>query len=397
MPFDVASVRGLFPTFGDARIHFDAPAGMQVPDAVSSAVNVGGRRLPVEPRGVYPQALAAAEAAATARRGVADLLDADPAGVVLGASRSSVVTALVDALGESAWGGEVICSRLDDEENIVPWLRGARRHGARVRWAEIDVVDGTLPTGQYMDLVSERTRVVAVTLGSSATGAIVDVAQISNYARSVGALVVVDASSVAPYVRLSIAELGADVVVVSPHRWGGPRMGAMAFADPGRLAVLSRVSMDPGASGPARLEPEPLWGPQLTGLAASIEHLAGLDASAVGKRRQRLTTSLDGAYEYLQRLTTYLVNSLTQLGRLHVIGPEVHRVPIVSFVVDGVPAEKVCRRLGDNGIDALCDQPSRALERIGVAESGGAVTVGLGPYTLPYEVDQLARVLGSFG
>lgn len=397
MAFDVASVRGLFPTLGDGWIHFDARAGLQTPDAVASAVNSGARALPVDPRGVYPQAAAAADAQRTARRAVADLLDADPAGVVLGPSRSVLVTALAGALSGPDWDGELICSRLDDEENIVPWLRGARAHGAHVRWAELDVSDGTLPEFQYADLVNRRTKVVAVTLASSVTGAIVDVAQIANHAHSVGALMVVDASSAAPYVPMSIAELGADVVLVCPERWGGPRMAAMVFADPGRIEQLARVSMDPRTTGPARLEAEPVAGPQLTGLVASIEHLAGLDSAAVGKRRQRLSTSLDSTYDYVHRLTQYLMNSLTQLGRVQVIGDETYRIPAVSFVVDGVAAEKVCRRLADNGISALCDVPSRALARIGVADVGGAVTVGLGPYALPYEIDQLARVLGSFG
>ncbi|MFC0316239.1 aminotransferase class V-fold PLP-dependent enzyme [Gordonia phosphorivorans] len=397
MPFDVASVRGLFPTLGDGWIHFDVQAGQQVPDAVASAMSTGVRALPVGPRGAYPQALAAAEVEQSARRALADLLDADPAGVVLGPSRSILVAALADAMSAEEWDGEVICSRLDDEENIVPWLRGARAHGAQVRWAELDVSDGTLPEWQYADLVQRRTKVIAVTLASSVTGAIVDVAQIANYARDSGALLVVDASSAAPYVRMSIAELGADVVLLSPARWGGPRMAAMVVADPARLESWSCVSMDPRATGPSRLEAESLPGPMLTGVVASVEHLAGLDQEATGKRRRRLTTSLDSTYDYVQRLTHYLVNSLTQLGRVHVIGADAHRIPAVSFVVDGVSAAKVAQRLADNGISALSQVPSRALSRIGVTDVGGAVTVGLAPYALPYEIDQLARVLGSFG
>lgn len=397
MPFDVASVRGLFPTLGDGWIHFDAQAGLQIPDSAASAMSAGLRTLPVDARGDGPQALAAREAEQAARRAVADLLDADPAGVVLAPSRSALVSGLVDALGADHLSGETVCSRLDDEENIVPWLRGARRHGGTVRWAEIDVSDGTLPVWQYAELLSPRTGVVAVTLASSVTGAVVDVAPIARQARAVGALTVVDATSAAPYVRLSLAELGADAVIVSPHRWGGPRMAALVVADPALIDGLRPVAMDPAARGPARLEAEPVTGSVLHWLTASIEHLADLDAEAVGKRRQRLTASLNGAYEYSQRLTRYLVNSLTQLGRVRLIGPEAHRIPAVSFVVEGVPAEQVCRRLADNGISALHDVPSRALNRIGVADSGGAVTVGLGPYALPYEVDQLARVVGSFG
>jgi len=397
MPFDVASVRGRFPSLGDGSIHFDAQAGMQVPASVASATAAGLRRLPVTAGGVSPQALAAAEAEQNARRAVADLLDADPAGVVLGLNRYALVTALVDALPISIWAGDVVCSRLDDEDNIVPWLRAVRTYGAQLRWAEVDITNGTLPVSQFLDVITERTKIVAVTLASSALGSITDLAPIAAQAHAVGALLVVDASAAAPYVRLSIDELGADVVLVSPQRWGGPRMAAMVFADPDRIAALRAVSLDPRVTGPARLEIEPLAGLLLTGLSASIDYLADLDAAAAGKRRQRLSTSMDSVFDYLQRLTAYLVNSLTQLSRVHVIGPDVHRVPAVSFTVDGLPAEQVCRRLAGNGISALHGVPSRALAHIGVDEVGGAVTVGLGPYAVPYEVDQLARVLGSFG
>ena len=208
-------------------------------------------------------------------------------------------------------------------------------------------------------------------------------------------MVVVDASSAAPYLPLDIDELGADVVVVSAERWGGPRMAAMVFAEPRAIDRLNTMSSDPHAVGPERLEIDEHQGALLAGLVASVEHLAGLDETALGKRRRRLTTALDGVNEYLQRLGFYLINSLDQLNHVSVIGKSDNRVPLVSFAVDGVGADTVVRRLADNGICALADLPSRALARMGAGDFGGAVTVGLGPYSTPYEVDHLVRTLGS--
>ena len=398
MPFDIASVRGLFPSLGDGWIHLDSQRGMQIPDAVASAVSRGVRSYPVLGGGLSRQSLDAAATTMRARQAIADLLGADPACVVFGPSRGALVSALVESLPVTSWIGDgVVLSVLDDEENIVPWLRGAARHGAAVRWAQIDIEDGSLPPWQFTDLVSDRTSVVSVALASSTTGAITDIGQIAGHARAAGALTVVDATSAAPFVPLSMNEMGADVVLVSAERWGGPRMSAMVFADQSRMASLTNVSMDPHATGPARLEPSPTPTAWLAGLVASVEVLAGLDSSATGNRRRRLTTSMDGAYEYLQRLTFYLVNALDNLGHVQVIGADTHRVPLVSFLVDGVSAEKVGVRLNDNGISALHAVPNRALDAIGVADAGGAVTVGLGVYSTPYEMDQLARVLGSFG
>ena len=398
MPFDIASVRGLFPSLGDGWIHLDPQNGMQIPDSVATAVSRGVRGMPVVGGGLTPQSREVDKTADAARRAVADLLDADPECVVLGPSRAALVSSLVDALPVTKWIGDaIVLSRLDDEENIVPWLRGAARHGSAVRWAEVDIEEGTLPPWQFADLVTDDTTVVAVTLASSTTGAITDIGQIAGHTRAAGAMLVVDATNAVPFVPLSLPELGADVVVCSAERWGGPRMAAMVFADRAVMSSLTNVSLDPRATGPARLEVSPIPGAWLSGLVASVEHLAGLDGEAAGKRRRRLAMSMDGAYEYLQRLTAYLVNSLTSLGHVRVIGEDAHRVPLVSFVVDGVPAEKVCGRLNDNGISASFDVPSRALEAIGVADAGGAVTVGLGVYSTPFEVDQLTRVLGSFG
>lgn len=398
MAFDVAHARGLFPSLGDGWIHLDPQAGMLIPDSVATAVSAGFRQLAAAPGGVYPAARASAEALDGARRAIGDLLAADPAAVVLGPSRAVLIGGLADAIAPTSWiGGNVVVSRQDDEPNIVPWVRVMDRFGGQIRWAEVDVETGTLPVWQYRELVDDHTAVVAVTLASSTTGAITDVRAIADVARAAGALLVVDATSAAPYLTLDIAELGADVLIVSAERWGGPRMAAMAFASTARLDRMRAISMDPRARGASRLELEPHQGALLAGLVASVEHLVALDDATIGKRRRRLVAALDGLYEYLQRLTFYLTTTLQQLNKVSLIGTPEDRIPAVSFTFEGVSAEKIVRRLADNGICALADVPSRALSRMGADDFGGAVTIGLGPYSTPYEVDHLVRALGSLG
>lgn len=398
MAFDVAYVRGLFPSLGDGWIHFDPQAGMQIPDSVATAVSRGFRQLFVAPGGVYPAARAAADVEIGARRAIADLLAADPAGVVLGPSRSALLGLLAESLELSnPRRGEVVVSRADDDANITPWMRLARRSGWTARWAEIDVETGELPAYQYDDLITDTTTVVAVTLASPTTGLITDLAPIAERAHAVGALLVVDATSAAPYLCLDIAELGADVVVVSAEQWGGPRVAAMVFRSVEKLDALAPVSPYPDATGPYRLELEPLQGGLLAGVVASVEHLASLDDVAIGKRRRRLVSGLDGMTEYLDRLTFYLHTTLEQLNQVHIFGKGENRIPAISFMFDGVSSDKVVRRLADNGICALADVPSQALDRMGANDFGGAVTIGLGPYSTPYEVDHLVRTLGSLG
>ena len=79
------------------------------------------------------------------------------------------------------------------------------------------------------------------------------------------------------------------------------------------------------------------------------------------------------------------------------IGDPAVRIPVVSFVVEGVPADRVVQRLVDNGVLAISNSSSRVLESLGVNEIGGAVTVGLAHYTTAAEVDHLVRALASLG
>ena len=398
MAFDVAYVRGLFPSLGDGWIHFDPQAGMMIPNSVSTAVSTGFRQFAAPPDPLYPSGRATADVTDRARRAIADLVGGDPAGVVLGNSRFSLLSALGESLLASRKAvGDVVVSRTDDEENIGPWLRLAKRSGWNVRWGEIAVETGELPSWQYERLLSGPVSVVTVAMASSVTGVVTDLAPIADGAGHARALFVVDATSAAPFRTLDIRKLGADVMVVSAQRWGGPPVAAMVFADPGRIASLESVSLDPRATGPSRLEPERVSGALLAGTVASVEYLANLDEDAIGKRRHRLTAAISGQGEYLDRLMTYLRSTLENLNQVHVIGESANRVPLLSFTVAGISADKVVRRLADNGIRALTGIPSRALDVMGVNDFGGAITIGLGPYSTPVEVDHLVRTLASLG
>jgi selenocysteine lyase/cysteine desulfurase len=157
------------------------------------------------------------------------------------------------------------------------------------------------------------------------------------------------------------------------------------------------VSLNPYATGPERLEIGAHQFGLLAGMVASIEYLASLDESARGTRRERLAISMQSAATYMSRLFDYLLMSLRSLSAVMVIGrPEV-RIPVLSFAVRDVPAERVVQRLADNGILAIPNISSRVLDLIGVNDIGGAVTVGLAHYTTVAEVDQLVRALASLG
>lgn len=398
MAYDVARVRGLHPSLGDGWVHFDAPAGMLIPDSVATTVSTAFRRSGASTVGAHPSARRSAAVLDAAREAVADLVNADPGGVVLGADRAVLLSLLAEASSSRAGlGYEVIVSRLDDEANIAPWLRAAHRYGAKVKWAEVDIETGELPTWQWESLISKSTRLVAVNSASGTLGGVTDLRAMTKLVHDVGALVVVDHSAAAPYRLLDIRETDADVVTVNAHAWGGPPIGAMVFRDPSVMNSFGSVSTNPYATGPARLEIGVHQFGLLAGVVASIEYLAALDESARGSRRERLAVSMQSADAYLNRVFDYLMVSLRSLPLVMLIGRPEAQIPVVSFAVHKVPADRVVQRLADNGILAIANTGSRVLDVLGVNDVGGAVTVGLPHYSTMAEVDQLVRALASLG
>lgn len=398
MAYDVARVRGLHPSLGDGWVHFDAPAGMLIPDSVATTVSTAFRRSGASTVGAHPSARRSAAVLDAAREAVADLVNADPGGVALGADRAVLLSLLAEASSSRAGlGYEVIVSRLDDEANIAPWLRAAHRYGAKVKWAEVDIETGELPTWQWESLISKSTRLVAVNSASGTLGGVTDLRAMTKLVHDVGALVVVDHSAAAPYRLLDIRETDADVVTVNAHAWGGPPIGAMVFRDPSVMNSFGSVSTNPYATGPARLEIGVHQFGLLAGVVASIEYLAALDESARGSRRERLAVSMQSADAYLNRVFDYLMVSLRSLPLVMLIGRPEAQIPVVSFAVHKVPADRVVQRLADNGILAIANTGSRVLDVLGVNDVGGAVTVGLAHYSTMAEVDQLVRALASLG
>ncbi|WP_343600893.1 cysteine desulfurase-like protein [Mycobacterium sp.] len=398
MAYDVARVRGLHPSLGDGWVHFDAPAGMLIPESVATTVSTAFRGSFPSAAGPHPSARRSAAVLEAARAAAADLVNGDPRGVVLGADRAVLLSSLAEASSTRAGlGYEIIVTRLDDEANIAPWLRAANRFGAKLKWAEVDVETGELPAWQWESLIGRSTRLVALASASAVLGTVTDVRTVTKLIHEVGGLAVVDHTAAAPYRLIDIDAVEADVVALNAVGWGGPPIGALVFRDPALINAFGSVSANPHATGPARLEVGVHQFGLLAGFVASVEYLAALDESARGSRREKLLLSMQSAADYLNRLFDYLMASLRSLPLVVAIGQPESRVPVVSFAVHEVPAERVVQRLADNGILATANAGSRVLDVIGVNDFGGAVTVGLAHYSTPAEVDQLVRAVASLG
>ena len=414
--YDVANVRGLYTSLSDGWTYLNAHDRPQIPERVSAAVARAFRTstamtrpgsthqqepcVPVAP-GIIDDARAAA----------AQLVGGDPDAVVLGPSLQVLYQSLVTAMRpQLRHQSSLVLSHFDAEALTVPFNAA---DVADIRWAQADLGTGALPAWQYRELVDGSTRLVSVPAAQPLLGAVVDVAEVVEEVRARSrAWVLVDASAYAPYRLVDIEEWNADIIAVDFAQLGGPQLAALIFRDPRMFKRLD--SLDPAysrADGVAAKLETPVSVGLAGGVAATVEHLArfvDLPADEVTDAttgRDRLAYSMGQLAGYMDGLCDRLYQQLGSLPQVHIFGAsgevaqdsgdEVERLPRLSFAVRGVPAATVQRRLLDNALITGIAPDITLLREMGTEETGGAVTVALGPFTTTGDLDHLVRVVAS--
>lgn len=395
---DNARTRGLYPALAHRQLYFDSPGGALPPDLVLRAMVATVRASLTRPGAAFARSRNTGLLEQHSRAAVADLVGADPADVILGPDVATLLERIAQALSRS-WrlSDQILLSRLDREDNVRPWLSAAKPVGVQPVFAQVDVETCELPAWQYKQLLTPRTRLVALPGASGAVGTCPDVAAIAAAAHEVGALVVVDASALAPHAALDLAELGADVLALSADAFGGPRVAALVGA-PG---VWARIGSDwPG--GPlTRFERDGVAPEHLSGLIAAIDHLADLVPGTGGDRRTRLLGSMGAVQSYGRSLFDPFVASLKGLDKVTVVcatDPDA-RIPVLQLAIDGRPGRWVAQALAKASI-AVWDGDAQApalMADLGATDAfpGGMVSIGLMPYTSVADLRQLLAAIAS--
>jgi len=400
MAFDVGSVRAAYPALADGFAYLDGAAGTQVPGSVIDAISAAYRAGLGNAGGAFPASERSAALTADCRQALADLTGGTADGVILGPNMTTLTYRLAATLARG-WrrGDEVIVSRLDHDANVRPWVQAAQRAGAAVRWAEVDISTGELPASQYADLLSDRTRLVAVTAASNVLGTRPDVAAITAQARAAGAISYVDGVHATPHVPVDVAALGADFYATSAYKWSGPHVGAV-IADPARLESLRPDKLMPAPdSVPDRFEQGTPPFADLAGVTAAVDHLAQLAGTAGGSRRQRLLASMAAVQEYETSLFQVLAGGLAAMGHVTSYGKAASRTPTAYFNVAGQSPGEVARHLAERKINVWSGH-NYAWEltgALGIRDSGSAVRAGLVHYNDRSEVDRLLAAVAELG
>ncbi len=398
MTYDVALVRRSFPALRSGVAHFDGPGGSQVPESVAAAV-AGAMTAGIANRGrVTAAERVADDIVVAARQAVADLLGADPRGVVFGRSMTQLTYDLARALAKG-WGpgDEVVVTRLDHDANIRPWVQAAGAAGATVRWAGFDPGTGELDPQAIAALLGPRTRLVAVTAASNLIGTRPDVTAIARLAHDAGALVYVDGVHATAHVPVDVGALGADVWACSPYKFLGPHCGAVA-ADP---ALLERLAPDKLLAStdavPERFELGTLPYELLAGTTAAVDFLAGLAPEPAGDRRTRVVAGMTAVAAHEDALRDRLERGLAELRGVVSHSRAARRTPTLLLSLPGRDPADAYRFLADRGVNAPAGSfyALEASRHLGLGDSGG-LRAGLAPYTDAADVDRLIDGLGAF-
>jgi cysteine desulfurase/selenocysteine lyase len=390
-PFDAAALKRDFPSLATASLHYlDNAATAQMPSVVLEAL----RRFELEARanvheGLHRLARAATDAYNEARTRVARFLHANsPEEVVFTYGTTSAINLLAQCYGTLLKpGDEVLLSVLEHHSNLVPWQRLAAERGVVLRFLPM-TPDGRLDLAWLDSELTQRCRLVALTHCSNVTGAVTDVAPIVAAARAVGARVMLDGAQRAPHGTLDVRKLDVDFYAFSGHKTYGPTGIGVLWGRREQLEtmppfmtggqMIEEVTLEEATfrRPPRRFEAgtPPIAG--AVGLGAALDWMQTLDWHAIR------------AHEL--RLTRRLLDGLASIEGIRVLGPlDTHdRRGVVSFAVENISAEEVCRSLDTRGVALRggyhCAQP---LVRAFAVD--GAARASLAPYSVDEDVDVL--------
>ena len=378
----ITDVRARFSALQQPLAFFDGPGGTQVPDSVIDAIAGYLRESNANAGGPFVTSHRTDALLELAHDTAARFLGATPDEVAFGANMTTLNFALSRAASRE-WeaGDEIVCTRLDHDGNVAPWLEVAHDRGMTVRFADVDD-ECRLDLDQLRSLLNDRTRVVAFPWASNAVGTVTPVAEIAALAHEAGALSWVDAVHFGPHGPIDVVAAGADVLLCSPYKFYGPHMGIAYIRE--KVAEGWRpYKVRPAGDFPVGHRYE-------TGTAAH-ELLAGFVA-AVGYLDE---IGWDFIEEHERALGQRFLDGLPAGCHLYGVKGMDTRVPTFAFNVEGHSPQAVAEYLGAAGV-AVWHGNYYAVEimnRLSLPE--GAVRVGVVHYNTESEVDGVLSALAD--
>jgi len=362
MSFNVAKVRKDFPIFertirdGKKLVYLDSGATSQKPLSVIEAeshfytfTNAAVHR------GAHQLAEEATDAYEGARLKVAHFLGAQEEEIVFTKNATESLNLIAYAMGNAEPGSrfaltskdQIVVTEMEHHANLIPWQQLAARTGAELKWFEV-TPEGRLDLSAINSVITENTKVVALTHQSNVLGTINPLAAITARAHEVGAVVVLDACQSVPHMPIDVKKLDVDFLAFSGHKALGPTgVGVLwssvleelpPFLFGGSMIETVTMTSATWAPAPRKFEAGVPNMAQAVGLGAALDYLSEIGMQAI--------------FEHEVELTGYLINGLLQIPELSIVGPLTTdaRGGSVSFTVGHIHPHDLGQYLDSQGV-----------------------------------------------
>ena len=338
---------------GHPLVYLDSAATTQKPIVVLDAVDTYYRQMNANVhRGAYTLATEATEAYETARAKVAAFVNAgSPSELVFTRGTTTALNFIAYGWGLNRLGAgdRILLTVMEHHANLVPWQLVARYTGAELVYLDLDD-DFGIDLSTLESRLDERVKIVAVSGMSNVTGALGPVKELVTAARSVGAIVVVDAAQLVPHMATDVQELGADFLAFSAHKMLGPTGVGALWGQPDRLEELEPTEGGGEMISDVQLY-ESRWAPvphkfeagtppiaQAIGFGAAVDYLTKIGMQDV-RRHER-------------DITSYALQRLAEIPDLTVYGPSDvdRRGGAISFQLGDIHAHDIASILDQSGV-----------------------------------------------
>ena len=364
MSLDVARIRKDFPIFtrtirdGKKLVYLDSGATSQKPQVVIDAeVDFYAKHNAAAHRGAHQLAEEATEMFEASRKTVASFLGAKTEEIVFTKSATESLNLLAYAFSNAEPGSQfaigsehsIVVSEMEHHANLIPWQQLAKRSGAELKWFGV-TSDGRLDESNIDSLITSKTKIVAITQQSNVLGTINNLDHIIEKAHKVGAIVIVDACQSVPHIPVDVTNLGADFLAFSGHKILGPTGVGVLW---GRYELLNNLA--PFLFGGSMIEnvtmTDATWAEAPRKFEAGVPNMAQVVGLAAGIKYLQ-TIGLEKVHEHEKALTGYLLNELSKIPGIAVVGPTdiSLRGGTVSFTVEAIHPHDLGQYLDSAGI-----------------------------------------------
>ena len=395
------AIRAEFPALKSDTIYLDNAGGSQVLRRVADRIHDYLLTTSVQLGASYAASVTASEKVLSARRAVAELINANHDDeVVMGGSTTGLMFLLTQAiLPDIREGDEIIVTNSDHEANIGGWMR-LQAAGARIKVWEVNRDSLQLALSDLDVLLTPRTKWLAMTHASNVLGTINPVAEVAKRVHAAGARLCVDGVAYAPHRLVDVQASGADVYVFSFYKVFGPHYAVLWGK---RDFLLSLPSLNhhfitadilPYKLQPGNVNFELSYG--CIGITEYLIHVGkSLDANPAMTNRQQMQTAFDAFAQHEDMLAEKLLAYLREKANVKIIGladvKNGNRMPTISFVLKDQPSEKIVRHMDrlKIGIRFGDFYAKHLINALGLTEQGGVVRVSIAHYNTAEEIDQL--------